>query len=306
MKFWTLIFALILSFAAHAEIKGVEVATLIEPPNVPPPITRTNNTKVIIKLEVVEKRMKIAEGVDYTFWTFGGSVPGRFLRVKEGDLVEFHLLNHPKNKMPHNIDLHAVTGQGGGAASSFAAPGHETVFSFKTLNSGLYVYHCATAPVGMHIGNGMYGMILVEPKAGLSKVDHEYYVMQGDFYTKGKFGQQGVQPFSMEKAIDEKPTYVLFNGAVDSLTGDKALKAKVGETVRLFIGNGGPNLVSSFHMIGEIFDKVYTEGGTAFTSNVQTTLIPSGGAAIVEFKVDVPGTFLLVDHSIFRTYNKGA
>jgi nitrite reductase (NO-forming) len=199
-----------------------------------------------------------------------------------------------------------VTGQGGGAASSFTAPGHESVFSFKAINSGLYVYHCATAPVGMHIANGMYGLILVEPKAGLSKVDREYYVMQGDFYTKGKYGQQGYQPFDMEKAIDEKPTYVLFNGSVGSLTGDKSLKSKVGETVRLFVGNGGPNLVSSFHVIGEIFDKVYTEGGTAFTSNVQTTLVPAGGSAIVEFKMDVPGNYILVDHSIFRTFNKGS
>lgn len=300
-------FGLSIALGAYADdIKGEETAILTDPPEVPPQITRKNNTKVIVKLEVIEKKMKIADGVEYTFWTFGGSVPGKFIRVKEGDLVEFHLMNHPTSKMPHNIDLHAVTGQGGGAASSFTAPGHESVFSFKAINSGLYVYHCATAPVGMHIANGMYGLILVEPKAGLSKVDREYYVMQGDFYTKGKYGQQGYQPFDMEKAIDEKPTYVLFNGSVGSLTGDKSLKSKVGETVRLFVGNGGPNLVSSFHVIGEIFDKVYTEGGTAFTSNVQTTLVPAGGSAIVEFKMDVPGNYILVDHSIFRTFNKGS
>jgi len=293
--------------AAHAEVKDEEVAVLTTAPEVPPPITRSHNSKVIVKLEVVEKKMQISEGVEYTFWTFGGSVPGKFIRVKEGDMVEFHLMNHPSSKMPHNIDLHAVTGPGGGAASSFTAPGHESVFSFKALNPGLFVYHCATAPVGMHIANGMYGLILVEPKAGLSKVDHEYYVMQGDFYTKGKNGQQGYQPFDMEKAIEEKPTYVVFNGAVGSLTGDKALKAKVGETVRIFFGNGGPNLVSSFHVIGEIFDKVYVEGGTkAVNENVQTTLVPAGGSTIVEYKVDVPGNLVLVDHSIFRTFNKGS
>jgi len=210
------------------------------------------------------------------------------------------------SKMPHNIDLHAVTGPGGGAASSFTAPGHTSVFSFKALNAGLYVYHCATAPVGMHIGNGMYGLIYVEPRGGLAKVDHEYYVMQGEFYTAGKNGAPGLQPFAMEKAIDEKPEYVVFNGAVGALVGDKALTAKVGETVRLFLGNGGPNLVSSFHVIGEIFDKVHAEGGDAVTSNVQTTLIPAGGSSIVEFKTQVPGTYVLVDHSIFRTFNKGS
>jgi nitrite reductase (NO-forming) len=306
MKNIFLALTFLLSLTSQAAMKGEENAVLTSPPEVPPPITRSHNTKMIVKLEVQEKRMKIAEGVEYTFWTFGGSVPGKFIRVLEGDMVEFHLANHPSSKMPHNIDLHAVTGQGGGAAATFTAPGHETVFSFKALNPGLYVYHCATAPVGMHIANGMYGLIFVEPKGGLPKVDREYYVMQGDFYTKGGYGQQGFQPFSMEKAIEERPTYVVFNGAVGSLTGDKAIKAKVGETVRLFVGNGGPNLVSSFHVIGEIFDKVYVEGGETINKNVQTTLIPAGGSAIVDFKVEVPSTLILVDHSIFRTFNKGS
>jgi len=281
-------------------------AVLTSPPNVPPPTNRTKPAKVIVELTVVEKELPISEGVTYTFWTFGGTVPGSFIRVRQGDTVEFHLRNEPANKMPHNIDLHGVTGPGGGAASSFTAPGHQSQFKFKALNQGVYVYHCATAPVGMHVGNGMYGLILVEPPEGLPKVDHEYYVMQGDFYTAGKYREKGLQPFDMEKAIDEKPTYVLFNGAEGSLTGDKALTAKVGETVRLFVGNGGPNLVSSFHVIGEIFDRVQQEGGTHPQENVQTTLIPAGGAAIVEFHTEVPGSYVLVDHSIFRAFNKGA
>ena len=281
-------------------------AVLTHAPNVPPAITRNYAAKVVINVETQEKIMRMADGVDYMFWTFGGQVPGQFMRVREGDEVEFNLSNSPDSKMPHNIDLHAVTGAGGGAASSFTAPGHTSTFSFKTLNPGLYVYHCATAPVGMHIGNGMYGLILVEPKAGLSKVDREYYVMQGDFYTKGKYGEAGLQPFDMEKAIKEQPDYVVFNGSVGALNGEKAITAKVGETVRLFVGNGGPNMVSSFHVIGEIFDKVYVEGGKLENHNVQTTLVPAGGAAITEFKVDVPGTFIIVDHSIFRAFNKGA
>ncbi|HAT32780.1 MAG TPA: nitrite reductase, copper-containing [Janthinobacterium sp.] len=281
-------------------------AILTSPPMVPPPIHRNYPAKVIVNLEVVEKEMSISEGVSYTFWTFGGTVPGSFIRVRQGDTVEFHLKNHPSSKMPHNIDLHGVTGPGGGAASSFTAPGHESQFTFKALNEGIYVYHCATAPVGMHVANGMYGMILVEPPEGLAPVDHEYYVMQGDFYTAGKYREKGLQAFDMEKAIDERPTYVLFNGAEGALTGDKALKAKTNETVRLFVGNGGPNLVSSFHVIGAIFDKVRFEGGSNFQKNVQTTLIPSGGAAIVEFRTKVPGSYVIVDHSIFRAFNKGA
>ncbi len=281
-------------------------AVLTSPPLVPPPIHRDRPAKVIVELEVIEKEMPISEGVTYTFWTFGGTVPGSFIRVRQGDTVEFHLKNAPDSKMPHNIDLHGVTGPGGGAASSFTAPGHASQFTFKALNQGIYVYHCATAPVGMHIANGMYGLILVEPPEGLPKVDHEYYVMQGDFYTTGKYRQKGHQPFDMEKAIDENPTYVLFNGAEGALTGDKSLTAKTGESVRLFVGNGGPNLVSSFHVIGEIFDKVQPEGGTHPQENVQTTLIPAGGAAIVEFHTEVPGSYVMVDHSIFRAFNKGA
>jgi nitrite reductase (NO-forming) len=281
-------------------------AALTHAPDVPPPITRNYRAKVVVNMETIEKVMRMADGVDYMFWTFGGQVPGNFIRIREGDEVEFNLSNSPDSKMPHNIDLHAVTGPGGGAASSFTAPGHTSTFSFKALNPGLYVYHCATAPVGMHIGNGMYGLILVEPKAGLPKVDREYYVMQGDFYTKGKYGEPGLQAFDMEKAIKEQPDYVVFNGSVGALNGDKAITANVGETVRLFVGNGGPNLLSSFHVIGEIFDKVYVEGGSLENKNVQTTLVPAGGAAITEFKVDVPGTFIMVDHSIFRAFNKGA
>jgi len=291
---------------ATIEVVGESIAELTAPPLVPAPVGNRKATKLIVNMEIIEQEGTMADGVKYIYWTYGGSVPGSFIRTRVGDEVEFHLKNHPDNKLPHNIDLHAVTGPGGGAASSFVAPGHEVVFSFKVINQGLYVYHCATAPVGMHIANGMYGLILVEPEGGLPKVDKEYYIMQGDFYTKGKNGETGLQPFDMQKGVDEKPEYVVFNGSVGSLTGDKAITANVGETVRLYVGNGGPNLVSSFHVIGEIFDKVYVEGGELINKNVQTTLIPAGGSAIVDFKVEVPGTLILVDHSIFRTFNKGS
>ena len=277
-------------------------ANLTSPPEVPPPTHRTKPAKVIVELEVREVEKEISEGVWYTFWTFGGTVPGSFIRVREGDTVEFHLKNHPDNKMPHNIDLHGVIGPGGGAASSFTAPGHQSQFTFKALHQGIYVYHCATAPVGMHIGNGMYGLMLVEPPEGLSKVDHEYYVMQGDFYTVGKYREKGLQTFDMHKAIDENPTYVVFNGSENSLIGDHALTAKVGETIRIFFGVGGPNYTSSFHLIGEIFDRVYNLGGVLSEPlrGVQTVTVPAGGAVITEDKLDVPGNYILVDHALSR------
>lgn len=275
-------------------------------PEVPPAIDRDYPAKVRVKMETVEKTMKMDDGVEYRYWTFDGDVPGRMIRVREGDTVEVEFSNNPSSTVPHNVDFHAATGQGGGAAATFTAPGRTSTFSFKALQPGLYIYHCAVAPAGMHIANGMYGLILVEPKEGLPKVDKEFYIVQGDFYTKGKKGAQGLQPFDMDKAVAEQPEYVVFNGHVGAIAGDNALKAKAGETVRMYVGNGGPNLVSSFHVIGEIFDKVYVEGGKLINENVQSTIVPAGGSAIVEFKVDIPGSYTLVDHSIFRAFNKGA
>lgn len=292
----------------HSKTKvfGEMVAELTSPPLVPPPVGNRPAMKLYMEMEIIEEEMEMSNGVSYVYWTFGGTVPGSFIRARVGDEVEFTIKNHPDNKLPHNIDLHAVTGQGGGAEASFVAPGHEKTFSFKLINPGLFVYHCATAPVGMHIANGMYGLILVEPEGGLPPVDKEFYVMQGDFYTEGKFGDPGLQPFDMQKAYDERPDYVVFNGSVNALSGENALQAKAGETIRIFFGNGGPNLASSFHVIGEIFDKVYVDGGDQINYNVGTTLIPAGGAAILEFKADVPSNLVLVDHSIFRAFNKGA
>jgi nitrite reductase (NO-forming) len=287
------------------EIRGEERAIVTTAPAVPAPITRTHATKVIVELETIEKTMPLASGVEYAYWTFGGSVPGNFIRVREGDLVEFTLKNNAHSRIPHNIDLHAVTGPGGGGAASLTLPGGESRFSFRALNPGLYLYHCAVSPMPMHIGNGMYGLILVEPKEGMPKVDREFYVMQSEFYAKPD-ANGGPHTIDMEKGADESPTHVVFNGAVGALTGDKAMQAKVGESIRLFVGNAGPNLASSFHVVGEVFDHVYGEGGSLVSQrNVQTTLIPAGGAAMVEFRAEKAGDLVLVDHSIFRAA-KGA
>ena len=275
-------------------------------PNVVPPVNRDYRAHVMVELEVSEEVHEIAPGVEYMFWTFGGTVPGPMLRVRHGDYVTFTLQNHPTSMMPHNIDLHSVNGQGGGAEATLLSPGQQATFSFTALNPGVYIYHCATAPVGMHIANGMYGLIVVEPKEGYPEVDHEFYVVQGDFYTKGDFGQRGFQDFDMARAIDEDASYVVFNGSANSLVGDNALFVEAGDSIRLFLGNGGPNLTSSFHVIGEIFDEVWVEAGTLKNYNVQTTLIPAGGAAVAEFVLDVPGTYNMVDHAIFRAFNKGA
>jgi len=204
----------------------------------------------------------LADGVTYTYWTFGDDAPGRFIRVREGDLVETHFSNHPDNLFSHNVDFHAAAGPEGGGDASFIAPGHTTTFSWRAMNPGLFIYHCVAAPAGLHISNGMYGLILVEPKDGLPRVDKEFFVVQGEFYTRGAYGERGQQEFSMEKALKEQPDYVVFNGHVGALMGDHALRAKAGQSVRMYLGNPGPSLVSSFHVVGGIFNNVYGEGGS--------------------------------------------
>lgn len=282
------------------ETKGEIIAR--DPTDVPPPIGDRGPTTVRIDLEAVEVKGQLADGTTYTFWTFNGKVPGPFFRVRVGDTVEVHFRNSPNSTMPHSVDFHAVTGPGGGAVLTQTPPGEERVFTFKAMNPGLYVYHCATPMVAQHIANGMYGLILVEPEGGLPPVDREFYVMQGEIYTVEPYGTKGELSFSVEKLLREEPEYFVFNGAVGALTEQFPMHAKVGETVRIFFGVGGPNFVSSFHVIGEIFDRVYDQASltAAPLTDVQTTLVAPGGAAMVEFRIDVPGRYILVDHALSR------
>jgi nitrite reductase (NO-forming) len=273
-----------------------------DPADLPPPIGTRAAQTVSIELDAVELEGRLADGTTYTYWTFDGTVPGPFLRVREGDTVEVTLRNQGDSLMIHSIDLHAVTGPGGGAEVTQVPPGGERSFTFKALSPGLYVYHCATPMVAHHVASGMYGLILVEPEGGLPPVDREFYVMQGEIYTEAPFGLRGHQAFSVEKLLDERPEYIVLNGAVGALTDINPLRANTGETVRIFFGVGGPNLTSSFHVIGEIFDRVYHEGSLTAPplTGVQTTLVPAGGSAMVEFELEVPGRYILVDHSLSR------
>jgi len=169
------------------------------------------------------------------------------------------------------------------------------------LKPGLFLYHCAANPMPAHMANGLYGLVLVEPAEGLPKVDREFYVMQSEFYTEGAVGKPGLQAYSSRKAAAETPEYVVFNGSVGSLMEKRALKARVGETVRIYFGNLGPNKISSFHIVGVIFDRVYREGGLMDQGhNIQTTLVPPGSASVFEFQLRLPGDYTLLDHAIFR------
>ncbi|MDL1940899.1 nitrite reductase, copper-containing [Chloroflexi bacterium CFX2] len=273
-----------------------------DPADLPGPIGDREPTTVRIDLEAIEINGQLADGTTFTYWTFNGQVPGPFFRVRVGDTIEVHMKNSTSSTMNHSVDFHAVTGPGGGAVMTQTKPGEETTFTAKALNPGLYVYHCATPMVADHIANGMYGLILVEPEGGLPPVDREFYVMQGELYTAGAFGEQGHQMSDTTKLLNEDPEYFVFNGAVNALVDQKPLKANVGESVRIFFGVGGPNFTSSFHVIGEIFDRVYDQASLtgAPLTDVQTTLVPPGGATMVEFDLEVPGNFILVDHALSR------
>jgi nitrite reductase (NO-forming) len=266
------------------------------------PVGARGPRKMTVNLETTEVLGQLADGTSYRYWTFNGKVPGPFLRARVGDTITVNMANAKDSHMIHSVDFHAVTGPGGGAAVTQAAPGSSKSFSFKALNPGLYVYHCATPMVAQHISNGMYGMILIEPEGGLPKVDKEFYVMQGELYTAQAHGTQGENEFSLEKLLAEHPEHLVFNGSHDALTRTHHLEAKVGETVRIFFGVGGPNLTSSFHVIGEVFDRVFFEGDLTSPplKNVQTTTVAPGGATMVEFKVDTPGRLILVDHALSR------
>jgi nitrite reductase (NO-forming) len=293
--------------------------------DLPPPISRKQEQVVRVDLYTDELVAEMMPEVTYQYWTYNGKVPGPFIRAREGDTVEIHLRHgkagsehsaHSEHSAAqhaaaghsaHSIDLHAVIGEGGGAPLMQVGQGEEKAFRFKAMRAGIYVYHCASPHVPSHIANGMYGMILVEPTDGLAKVDREFYVMQGDFYTRGKYGDKGFQAFAKDKLLAEHPEYFLFNGRVNSLSGERALKAKVGEKIRLFVGVGS-HIASNFHIIGTVFDKLYKDG--AITSpplkNVQTTTIAAGSAVMIEFTTEVPGKYLLVDHNLTRAIDKGA
>jgi nitrite reductase (NO-forming) len=283
------------------------VASIVRSPSdLPGPIAKRGPQRVRVDLETVEITGQLDNGTTYRYWTFNRKVPGPFVRVRVGDTVEVTMKNDDESALMHNVDFHAVTGPGGGGMATEAMPGETKGFVFKALNPGLYVYHCATPMVAQHIANGMYGMILVEPEGGLPKVDREFYVMQGELYTEQAIGTKGEAVESIDKLVNERPEYFLFNGAVGALSKDNALKANTGETIRLFFGVGGPNFTSSFHVIGEIFDKVYPMGSATsrVVNDVQTVTVPPGGAVIADLKLEVPGTYVLVDHALSRV-NKG-
>ncbi len=303
-------FGKIIEFFLH-EKNFENVAAISADPNSVPSKPMAPDADGIVRISLAAREVisEIAPGIYFNYWTYDKQVPGPMLRVREGDTVELALANDPSSLHDHSIDLHAVNGPGGGSTIMHAAPGETKTFRWKTQNPGLYEYHCAMPNVSTHSSHGQYGLILVDPKdpdLALSKVDKEFYLVQGEFYTEGQIGKRGLVPFDSDALLAGNPNYVVWNGMIE---GAPRLHANVGDKVRIYVGNGGVNLISSFHVIGEIFDRVYPEAamgeGSPVMKNVQTTAVLPGGASIVELTLDVPGNYLIVDHALARM-NKGA
>ncbi len=286
----------------------VEEAVLTSAPNVPPSITRDYPVVLKVDLTTTIKKAQLTGAYKYEQWTFNDQVPGPFIRARVGDIMEVTFTNKDESGMPHNIDCHAVLGPGGGSAVTTTEENQTKTARFKLLCPGLFVYHCAAAPVPVHIANGMFGLMYVQPaEHDLPAVDKEYYVMQSEWYHEppevDDNGRKSNQvEFSYPNALREEPEAVVFNGRESALTRDKPLKANVNDTVRIFFGNAGPNLTSAFHVIGGNFRRAYRDGDVVSppAQFVSTLSVPPGGATIVDMHMLVPGTMTLVDHAIFR------
>lgn len=287
---------------ATQPIKAADVVR--DPSDLPPPIP--DRAPAVVKVTLTSKELVGAldpsSGTTYRYWTFDGKVPAPFIRVRQGDTLEVTLVNPRDSTMVHSVDFHAAIGPGGGAALTQVPPGQSKTFTFQATTPGLFVYHCGSPMIAQHIANGMYGLILVEPPGGLSHVDHEYYLMQGEIYTTAPKGKSGLQQFSAENLMAENAQYYVFNGAVDAITKEYPLQADVGETLRIYFGNAGPNATASEHMVGEIFTRYFPFGGLSSPplAGIQTATVPPGGAAIFELKASMPGQFTLMDHAISR------
>ncbi len=301
-----LIAVLTLGNPARAALPHIK-AELAFAPDVPPPITRKEPAIVEVDLTATHKMMLINTTQAYGFWTFNGHVPGPFIRARVNDWLEVHVSNTDTSGMPHNVDFHAATGPGGGANLLTVAPGQQHTAWLRLLHPGLFMYHCAVPPMIDHIANGMYGLILVEPARGMPPVDREFYVMQSEFYTKDTPADAKVLEYSHERALDERPRFVVFNGNAGALRFQDALHARTGERVRIYFGNAGPDLISSFHIIGTVMDKVYRDGSLSDlpARGLQTTLVTPGAAAVVEFTPIMPGVYTFLDHSAAHS-EKGA
>ncbi|WP_336325819.1 copper-containing nitrite reductase [Halovenus sp. HT40] len=280
-----------------------------DPTDLPDPVDWSEPRHHEVEMKTTEETAEIEPGVTFDYMTFDGRIPGPMVRVRQGDTVNVTLTNDESNSMPHNIDFHAVYGPGGGAGASTVNPGETASFEFKAMYPGVHVYHCAVPNLDHHISAGMFGAILVEPKEGLPEVDRELYFGQHELYTDAEAGEKGHHNFDFGAMKSEDPTYVCLNGEAYAITGDGygPVDVEKGERVRIFHANGGPNLISSWHGIGNVWETFYRDGAIASDPDhyVETAPVVPGSVAIAEIDTPVPGPIKLVDHALSRVARKG-
>lgn len=281
-----------------------------DPTDLPPPINRDEPKEIDVTLRPREVTAEIEPGVTFTYMTFNGQVPGPFIRARRGDTINLTFENPEENNLPHNVDFHACYGPGGGAEATMTNPGDTAELSFSPQYPGAFIYHCAVPNLDMHISAGMYGLILVEPEGGLPDVDHELYLGQNEVYTKQEAGAEGEHNFDFNGMTREDPTYVLLNGAKYAFTPDvhgPAASVSTGETARVFFVNGGPNLTSSFHPIGNVWSELHPQGSlsTDPQTHIQTTPVSPGSTTVATMEFPVPGPVKIVDHALSRVARKG-
>ena len=260
------------------------------------------------RIPMTHDTIEISKGVRYIGWTFGGTVPGPVIRVRQGDLVRINLVNEAEG-MPHSIDFHASKIPMDHAMKSIA-PGDSLQFEFEATTAGVFMVHCGTAPVLMHIAQGMYLPIIVDPRQGWpAAADKEFILVQSDFYPKPSAMDSTVMEGDWKAMLGGDPTYIVFNGRAFQYK-ETPLAVEPGDRVRLFVMNAGPNSRSEFHVVGNIFDRVYPGGNTSqVIEEVQTWSVPTGGGAVMELVFgtgeDAVGNYAFVTHA-FADASRGA
>ena len=254
-----------------------------------------------VRLEMQHVTLNVAPGVTYAGWIFGGRIPGPPLHVGQGDTVDFTLVNHAN--IPHSMDFHAAEI----APSKYyvnVMPGDSLHYRFEARVPGAFMYHCGTAPVAMHIANGMYGALVVDPARPRPKA-REFVLVQSEFYLSSSPGADGAHTLDWSKLLGLAPDHVVFNGRV-SQYAEHPLDVAPGEMVRLYVVNAGPNRISSFHVVGGIFERVFQDGSPSNPLvGVQTVNVPVGGGSIFEVRLREPGDYPFVSHA-FADATKGA
>ncbi len=256
---------------------------------------------VRIHFEIRDVHLAIAPGVVYEAWTFNGRVPGPVVRVTEGDTVDFTLVN--RGTMPHSMDFHAAQ-----IAPSRAyvnvMPGDSIHYRWVPEVPGVFLYHCGTAPVAMHIANGMYGALIVDPARPLPPA-REFVLVQSEFYTQKAADSASLAQLDWNKLLGLAPDYVVFNG-IAAQYADHPISVRVGEPIRMYVVDAGPNRVSAFHVVGAIFSRVYVDAVAEHAwQGVQTADVPVGGGMIFETRLAEAGTYPFVTHA-FADATKGA